>query len=118
MDQAKLPLFVHALQSADAFTLAQKVWQNNSRSLMVDASNHKEFLRFVFSKPDCTVWLQRDQGRSDSYEVILVWGGGKDALTEVYVISTLAGIHIGDDSRIKSLLSSILASPAIVPVTK
>jgi len=118
VDPTTLPIFVHALQSADAFGLAQKVWDNNARYVMLDPANHKELMRFVFADPPCVVWLERDQGRSDTYELILLWDqkDAKQNVTEVYVISALAGVTVGDDSRVKSLLSAILASPAIVPV--
>lgn len=118
LDPTTLPVFVHTLQSADAFSLVQKVWDNNGRYIMLDPANKKELMRFVFSQPACVVWLQRDQGRTDSYELILVWdqGGPEQNVTEVYVIASLAGVAVGDDSRVKSLLSAILTSPAIVPV--
>ena len=118
VDPTTLPIFVHSLQSADAFTLAQKVWENNARYVVMDTTNHKELLRFVFSQPACVVWLERDQGRTDSFELIIIWEpeGKKQEVTEVYVIASLAGVALGDDSRAKDLLSAILASPAIVPV--
>jgi len=118
IDPTTLPIFVHALQSAEAFDLAQKVWENNGRYVILDQSNHKELLRFVFADPACVVWLERDQGRTDTFELILLWDseGKKEDVTEVYVLSALAGVAIGDDSRVKSLLGAILASPSIVPV--
>lgn len=118
VDPTTLPIFVHALQSSDAFTLAQKVWANNSRYLMFDPTNNKELMRFVFSQPTCVVWLLRDKGRTDTFELILMWdkSGDQQDVTEVYVISALAGVAVGDDTRVKSLLSAILASPATVPV--
>jgi hypothetical protein len=112
---------VHAIQSAEAFVLAQNVWQHNARSLVLDAPNRKECLRFVFSNPTCVVWLQRDQGRTDTFELILLWEGNDPAqekITEVYVIAMpqAESPPAGDDTRAKSLLTSILASPATVPV--
>jgi hypothetical protein len=120
IDPTKLPIFVHAIQSAEAFDLAQKVWENNGRYVVQDPSNHKELMRFVFSQPTCVVWLQRDQDRTDTYEMVLLWEGRdrEENVTEVYVISALAGTAIGDDSRVKNLLSAILSSPAIVPVNQ
>lgn len=118
VDPTKLPIFVHALQSTEAFTLAQKVWENNARYMMLDPSNKKELMRFVFSQPTCVVWLQRDQGRVDTFELILMWDetGNKEDVTEVYAISAAVAAPVGDDTRVKSLLSAVLASPAIVPV--
>lgn len=118
VDPTKLPIFVHAIQSADAFALATKVWENNGRYVILDPTNHKELMRFVFSQPTCVVWLQRDQGRIDTYELVLMWDAKAkaDSVTEVYVISALGAEMVGDDSRAKNLLSAILSSPAIVPV--
>lgn len=120
IDPTKLPIFVHSIQSAEAFSLAQNVWENNGRYVIADPTNRKELMRFVFSQPTCVVWLQRDQGRSDSFELVLMWEGKEkdENVTEVYVIAALAGQVVGDDSRVKSLLAAILASPAIVPVNQ
>jgi hypothetical protein len=120
IDPTKLPIFVHSIQSAEAFGLAQKVWETNGRNVISDPANHKELMRFVFSQPTCIVWLQRDQGRSDTFELVLMWEAKEkeENVTEVYVIAALAGTTIGDDSRAKSLLSAILASPATVPVNQ
>jgi hypothetical protein len=119
VDPTTLPIFVHAVQSTDAFEQAQKVWGNNSRYVIQDATNRKELMRFVFSQPSCVVWLERDLGRADTFELILMWDaapGGKEGVTEVYVITAAGDAPVGDDSRAKGLLSAILASPAIVPV--
>jgi len=119
VDPTTLPIFVHALQSAEAFDLARKVWENNGRYAVQDATNRKELMRFVFSQPSCIVWLGRDQGRTDTFELILLWDAaqdGQEGVTEVYVIATAADNPVGDDSRAKRLLSATLASPAIVPV--
>jgi hypothetical protein len=120
VDPTKLNVLVHSFQSAEALGLAQKIWETNSRNARVDAANYKELLRFVFSQPPCVVWLQRDQGRSDTFEMVLQWAGiGKEeGITEVYVMSAFAGATIGDDSRAVSLLKSILASPATVPASE
>jgi hypothetical protein len=118
VDPTVLPIFVHAIQSAEAFALAQKVWENNGRYVVQDTSNRKELMRFVFSQPTCVVWLERDQGRGDAFELILMWDNKddeKEDVTEVYVITTADKV-VGDDSRAKNLLNAILASPAIVPV--
>jgi hypothetical protein len=122
VDPTTLPIFVHALQSTEAFDLAQKVWDNNGRYVMLDAANHKELLRFVFNDPACVVWLERDQGRADTFELVLLWDtveDKKEGVSEVYVINgqTTPNV-IGDDARVKSLLSAVLTSPAIVPVNQ
>ncbi len=119
VDPTTLPIFVHALQSKEAFDLAQQVWGNNGRYIMIDAGNRKEMLRFVFSDPACVVWLERDQGRQDAFELVLLWDSSnakKENVSEVYVIGPQITGVVGDDARAKGLLSSILTSPAIVPV--
>jgi hypothetical protein len=121
VDPTTLPIFVHALQSTEAFDLARKVWDNNGRYVMLDAPNRKELLRFVFNDPACVVWLEHDQDRQDAFELVLLWDnttGKKEGVSEVYTISTQAAGPIGDDARAKSLLSAILTSPAIVPVNQ
>jgi hypothetical protein len=120
VDPTTLPIFVHALQSNEVFDLARKVWSNNGRYLMQDAGNHKEMLRFVFNDPACVVWLERDQGREDTFELVLLWDADdkKEGVSEVYVISAQTAALIGDDARAKGLLSAILTSPAIVPVNQ
>lgn len=115
-DQTKLTIFVHTVQSAEAFQLAQKVWETNSRNSILDATNQKQLLRFAFSHPACVVWLERDQGRTDAFELILIWGNdAKKEVTEVYTITAASRLS-GDDSRAKELLHAMLAAPAIVPV--
>src|SRR3982751_1384729 len=93
IDPTRLPIFVHAVQSAEAFDLAQKVWENNARYVVDDPTNHKELMRFVFSQPTCVVWLQRDQNRTDTFELVLMWEGknNEESVTEVYILSALAG---------------------------
>lgn len=117
VDPTTLPIFVHALQSNEAFGRAQKVWESNNRNILIDTPNHKELLRFVFNEPSCVVWLGRDQGRTDTFEMVLMWDS-KDGLdvSEVYVITSQRAEVVGDDSRVKDLLSTILSSPSVVPV--
>lgn len=119
IDPATLPIFVHSLQTTEAFALAEKVWSANGRYIMLDPGNQKELIRFVFSDPPCIVWLGRDQGRADTFELVLMWdaAGDKQDVTEVYVISSQQNnTKVGDDTRAKSLLSAVLTSPSIVPV--
>lgn len=118
-DPATLPIFVHTLHDAEAFGLVQQIWEHNSRYVMLDAANHKELMRFVFNEPGCVVWLERNQGRTDAFELVLLWDdkGDKQGVSEVYVL--LPGISeasTSDDKRIKSLLGAILTTPAVVPV--
>jgi hypothetical protein len=118
VDPTTLPVFVHAIQSNKAFELAEKVWENNGRYAVPDSVNHKELMRFVFSQPACVVWLERDEGRKDTFELILMWDSSGDTqdVTEVYVISATHDAPVGDDKRATDLLGAILTSPSIVPV--
>lgn len=119
IDPTKLSVFVHDVKDGETYGLTQKVWDNNARYMVVDPTNHKELMRFMFSNPTCVVWLQHDQGRADTYEMVLIWEGKsrEDTVTEVYVISAQAvSGSAGDAARAKSLLSAMLASPSIVPV--
>ena len=120
VDPTKLPIFVHSLQNNDTLALAQKVWDANNRYLLLDPANNKELLRFVFADPACVIWLQRDQGRTDTFEFILIWDaiGDKDQITEVYVISAAAGEPVGTIERPSSLLQTVLSSAATVPVNQ
>ena len=116
--EGALPIFVHSLQSAVAFDLAQKVWQVNIGIMRSDVANGKEFERFVFSNPECVAWLQRDIGRTDTFELILVWSKKDVGLTEVYSISAIANAALGDDTRARQLLEKMLVTPATVPVNQ
>jgi len=109
----KLPIFVHDIKSTDAFLLAQKVWQANLRYVRQDTTNKKDLLHFGFPNPACTVWLQHDQGRDDTYELILIWKS--TGVSEVYVLSLTGGRPVGDDTRAKQLLGTILSTPSTVP---
>jgi hypothetical protein len=115
VDPTKLPILLLVIQNAEAFALAEKIWSINGRYMLLDAANNKELMRFVFSQPACVAWLQRDKGRSDTYELVLMWDNKKDDVTEVYILSQ-GQTPVGDASRAASLLNSILASPATVPV--
>lgn len=116
VDPTKLPIILHVLQNTEAFALADKIWQANIRNILIDAPNRKDLLRFVFTNPACVAWLQRDQDRSDSFELILMWDNEKtDDITEVYVIGNNP-TPVGNASRAVQLLQAMLASPATVPV--
>jgi hypothetical protein len=116
VDPTKLPLLLYTIQSVDAFALVQKVWDTNVRITRIDVSNKKEVQHFVFSNPDCVVWLQRDQGRTDCFELILMWDGEEEDVTEIYIIGPPVNGPVGDDVRVKSLLGTMLSAPSTVPV--
>lgn len=114
-DDNELPVFVHAVQNNEAFATAQRLWSENSRLLYLDKDSGKEFVRFSYAKPACNAWLQRDQGRTDEFELVLLWKD-EDRTTEVYVISQQTGANpLGDDQRLKAVLNAMLTTPSIVP---
>ena len=108
----KLSVEVHAVASQEAYALAQKIWNENIRTLHVDPQSHKEFLHFGYANPKCVIWLQRDQNRSNPFELIVRWED--NGTHEVCVISDSHTGVSGDDARPKALLGSMLTTPSIV----
>jgi len=108
----KLTVQVHAIASQAAYKQAQKIWDENIRTLRLDQTTNKQFLHFGYSKPECVVWLQRDQNRSNPFELIVRWE--TDKTHEVFVISDSGTGPSGDDSRATALLNSMLTTPSIV----
>ncbi len=106
-----LTVQVHAIASSEAFGMVQKIWNENARTMRYDQSSNKEFEHFAYAKPSCTAWLQRDKGRASLYELIVRWEAEKTH--EVYVIAN-ANVTVGDDARVKAILSSMLTTPSIV----
>lgn len=106
----ELSVQVHAVTSDDAFKLAQKIWNENGRTIHVDPRSGKEFLHFAYANPKCVVWLQHDQGRTGILEMIVRWEA--DQTHEVFVLAT--GQQAGDDTRAKALLNSMLTTPSVV----
>lgn len=107
-----LTVQVHAIGSQHAFGLAHQILVANARTLRLDPASGKEFLHFAYAQPHCTVWLQRDHGRSDVYELIVRWED--QGVHEVYVITNTVQ-PIGNDQRLQQLLHSVLTVPSIVP---
>lgn len=111
-DGDKLSVQVHAVASAEAYQLAQKIWNENARTLHSDQYTGKEFLHFGYNNPKCVIWLQRDQNRNNPFELIVRWEA--DKTHEVCVISNTSGQQSGDDTRAKAILTSMLTTPSIV----
>jgi len=114
-----LPVLVQVIQDNSAFTLAQKVWQENLRAVRVEPTTHKEFLRFGLVKQGQAVWFERDQGREDSFELILTWHAEGDRFADIYVItpSNVQGSS-GDVAYIGKVFEALLTTPATLPVDK
>lgn len=110
-----LPVTVHAVRSPVAFAAATKLWSVNARAVFADPQSRKEVLHFSVANPLTVMWLQRDTGRQDAYELIISWQQGKATLTDIHVI--LPGPEkAGDDSYPLQVLEGLLTTPATVPV--
>jgi hypothetical protein len=112
-DSDQLTVQVHAVASSAAFDATQKVWGENMRALQVNEATNKEIMHFGYASPPCVVWLQRDRGRTDVFELIVRWED--DRVHEVYVISRGTQQPGAGDQRLQDLLHSILTVPSIVP---
>ncbi len=106
----KLTVQVHAVVSDQVFALAQKLWDENVRTLRIDQLTHKEFLHFGYANPKCVIWLQRDQGRAGILELIIRWEA--DKTHEVFVLT--AGQPAGDEQRAKAIVQTMLTTPSVV----
>ena len=107
----QLQVQVHVVIGIDAFHLATRLWDANQRTLHLEPHAHKEFMRFAYTNPSCTVWLQRDQGRDDIFELVVRWES--DKTHEVFVL-ILGDKKVGDDQRAQALLNSMMTTPSIV----
>jgi hypothetical protein len=108
----KLTVQVHVTVGSEVFGLAFKIWSENYRSAKINRQDGKEFLHFGYANPHCVVWLQRDIDRNDLFELIVRWEDTK--IHEVYVISNGGTQAVGDDTRAKALLNSMLITPSVV----
>lgn len=107
----ELPVFVHVVTSAAAMQKAQRLWDENSRLRYLDKTNHKELIRFTYAKPSVSAWLQRGEGTSGLFELVLHW---KDSdSTEVFIITPQNGA--ADDLRLQEVLQAMMVTPSVVP---
>jgi len=106
----RLNVLVRTVVSDQAFGLAQKIWDENVRSARTDEQAHKEILRFTYANPKCVVWLERDQGRADAFELIVFWQDNQ--IYEVFAVTR--GQASGDEQRALALLNSMLTTPSVV----
>lgn len=117
-DDSRLPVFVQTVQDRAAFMAAQKVWQENSRAVRLEPTTRKEFLRFGLVKEGQAVWFERDQGRNDSFELILTWRDSDVRVADVYVITPGGGGQpSGDVDYIQKVLAALLSTPATLPAS-
>lgn len=106
----KLNIQVHLVSGDAVFGLAQKLWDENVRTIHVDEQIGKEYLRFGYANPACAVWLQRDRGRTGTFELIVRWQA--DKTSEVFVL--VPGQVAGNEQRAKDLLNSMLTTPSVL----
>jgi hypothetical protein len=80
---------------------------------------HKEFLRFGLVQQGQAVWFERDQNRSDCFEIILTWHEDGRRVADIYAI-TPTGAHgpTGDADYTVKILDALLSTPATLPVDK
>jgi hypothetical protein len=109
-DGDKLSVQVYAVTGDEPFKLAQKLWDENARTVRIAASVGKEFLHFAYANPACVVWFQRDQGRTGTFELIVRWEA--DKTHEVFVLTP--GQPAGNAERAKAVLNSMLTTPSVV----
>jgi len=107
----KLTVQVHVVGSAPAFRVAEKIWAENARTMKQDPVTGKEFLHFAYANPKCVVWLQRDPGRHQLFELVVHWQA--DNMHEVFVLLNTPKPD-GDDARARQVLQSVLSTPSIV----
>lgn len=116
-DDDELPVFVRTVNSDEAFNMAKQLWEENVRLRYLDNTNHKEFIRFTYTKPACHAWLQHDQGRTGIFELVLRWKDNDT--TEVFVLyPQQGGDKGGDDNRLNTILHAMLVTPSIVPAAR
>ena len=106
----KLTVQVHVVTDEEGFKLAQKIWDENARTLRIDPATHKEFLHFGYANPKSVVWMQRDQGRTDIFELVVRWE--VDKTHEVFILT--GGQSAGKIDRAKAILNSMLTTPSVV----
>jgi hypothetical protein len=113
-DDTGLPVVVQSIHNAEAFATAVKIWDANANHIETDAALGKQYLRLGLIAPAKAAWIQRDQNRVDSIEVILTWVD-ESRQPEIYVIRPYAPDE-GNADHALNLLRGLLSGPATVPV--
>lgn len=109
----QLPAQVYAVSSDEALKMANQLWNENQRLRYSDPKSNKEVVRFTYEKPSAKAWLQRDPGRTDNLELIVLWHDS--GLYEVFVIgSQHGGQVVGNHQRLAEILHAMLITPSTV----
>lgn len=115
----RLPVLVQVVQDTNTFGMAQKLWNENTRAIRVDPNTRKEFLRFGLVEAGQAVWFERDQGREDSFELILTWHQDGSRFADIYVVTPSSTLgSSGDAAYVNKVLDALLTTPATLPVDK
>jgi hypothetical protein len=115
----KLPVMVQVVQNNDSFAMAKKLWQENTRAVRIEPTTRKEFLRFGLVQAGQAVWFERDQGREDSFELILTWHEDGTRFADVYVVTPSKDFgSSGDAAYVNKVLDALLTTPATLPIDK
>lgn len=115
----KLPVMVQVVQDTATFAMAQKLWTENVRAIRLDPQTRKEFLRFGLVQAGQAVWFERDQGREDSFELILTWHEGGSRFADIYVVTPSSTLgSSGDAAYLNKVIEALLTTPATLPVDK
>lgn len=117
----RLPVLVQVVQNNATFTMAQKIWTENTRAIRFDSSTGKEFLRFGLVQAGQAVWFERDQNRPDSFEIVLSWQDQGSRLADIYVVTPANVMDpkgSGDADYVNKVLDALLTTPATLPVDK
>jgi hypothetical protein len=76
-------------------------------------------LRFGLVQAGQAVWFERDQGREDSFELILTWHEDGTRFADVYVVTPSKDLgSSGDAAYVNKVLDALLTTPATLPIDK
>lgn len=115
----KLPVLVQVVQNNETFAMAKKLWAENTRVVRIEPATRKEFLRFGLVQAGQAVWFERDQGREDSFELILTWHEDGTRFADVYVVTPSKDLgSSGDAAYVNKVLDALLTTPATLPIDK
>jgi len=115
----RLPVLVQVVQDAKSFSMAQKLWNENTRAVRVEPSTRKEFLRFGLVEAGQAVWFERDQNRQDCFELILTWHQDGNRFADIYVVTPSSTLgSSGDAAYVNKVLDALLTTPATLPIDK
>ena len=115
----KLPIMVQVVQNNETFAMAKKLWAENTRVVRIQPTSRKEFLRFGLVQAGQAVWFERDQGREDSFELILTWHEDGTRFADVYVVTPSKEFgSSGDAAYVNKVLDALLTTPATLPIDK